>query len=106
MAPTREDLRRWQRAHNPKVVGSNPTPATKESPAQRPFLERAGRASDIVDVPRMCQGDPKARSKIAPIDELAVRWWVWMDVPTALAGAIVVRSHCWTSTAWRCAWAS
>ena len=27
-----------RRAHNPKVVGSNPTPATNERPGQRPFL--------------------------------------------------------------------
>jgi hypothetical protein len=44
-------------SHNPKVVGSNPTPATNESPAQRPFLARTGRASCYVDVPRIYQAD-------------------------------------------------
>src|SRR3546814_21198532 len=34
-----------RRAHNPKVAGSNPAPATHESPGQRTFSERSGRAS-------------------------------------------------------------
>jgi hypothetical protein len=45
-------------AHNPKVVGSNPTPATNVSPGQRPFSGSGGRPLLVprARLSRFCHG--------------------------------------------------
>ena len=61
------------RAHNPKVVGSNPAPAISESPAQRPFSGTSKRAS-------LASHGPGVRLAADPVDRRGVR-------PSSAAGA-------------------
>jgi hypothetical protein len=97
-------------AHNPKVAGSNPAPATNARPAQRPFLELPERASCYVDVPRMYHADRSLRSptaRVAPVDGVHLaafvsRWRAWTWSP-ALAPTRSLRParYCSTATVWR-----